>query len=186
MADESYNPTTKSPRQSILKHAARNYGKLRSFAAHKIANEKHRYEFEAAGLVHDIYIQLAEGATLKDDSEAYFVSVASKKMALFLIDSARTRKAWKNGGRMTRVSMDNADIPGDDYMESQLILSDAFTRLEQINGDQAAVAELMTFGKLTITEAAHALNMTLGTAKKHWKGAVEWFRREVYSDNHAA
>jgi RNA polymerase sigma-70 factor, ECF subfamily len=186
MSDQTYNPTSKNFSEPLSKHISESYGRLNSLAGCHIAKEQYRDELEPVELLNEVCIRLATGSPLKDDSEAYFVSVASRKMALLLIDWARNRRAVKNGGGMRRVSIDNVDIPGDDYMESQLILSDAFTRLEAINEDQAAVAELVTFGKLTIKEAAQILNMSVGVATKHWKGALAWFRREVYSNGDAA
>jgi DNA-directed RNA polymerase specialized sigma24 family protein len=62
-----------------------------------------------------------------------------------------------------------------------LALDQALSRLQGMDPDLAKIVELRAFGGLTIEEAAHVLNVSPSTAKRDWRTAKAWLKRELGS-----
>jgi DNA-directed RNA polymerase specialized sigma24 family protein len=77
------------------------------------------------------------------------------------------------------VSIDEAkDVAATDEIPI-LALDHALGRLEQVDAALAKIVELRAFGGLTIEAAAHVLGVSPSTAKRDWRTARAWLRREL-------
>jgi len=60
-----------------------------------------------------------------------------------------------------------------------LALDQALDRLQEVDSELATIVELRAFGGLTIEEAAHVLSVSPSTAKRDWRTAKAWLKREL-------
>ena len=58
-------------------------------------------------------------------------------------------------------------------------LDDALKTLEGLNARQSRVVELRFFGGLSLEEAAHVLDVSVGTVRRDWSLAQAWLFREL-------
>jgi DNA-directed RNA polymerase specialized sigma24 family protein len=82
------------------------------------------------------------------------------------------------------VSIDDAhDVPAADQLPI-LALDHALDRLEKLDTALVRIVELRAFGGLTIEEAAHVLKVSPSTAKREWRTATAWLKRELVYERH--
>ena len=60
-----------------------------------------------------------------------------------------------------------------------MALNDALKSLEALNARQGRVIELRFFGGLSLEEAAHVLDVSVGTVRRDWSLAQAWLFREL-------
>jgi RNA polymerase sigma factor (sigma-70 family) len=60
-----------------------------------------------------------------------------------------------------------------------MALDDALKTLESLDARQSRVVELRFFGGLTYEEAAHVLDVSVGTVRRDWSLAQAWLYREL-------
>ena len=58
-------------------------------------------------------------------------------------------------------------------------LDDALTRLGELDPRKGSLVELRYFAGLSIEEAAESLGVSPATAKREWRLARAWLRREL-------
>ena len=58
-------------------------------------------------------------------------------------------------------------------------LDDALKSLEALDARQSRVVELRFFGGLSLEEAAHVLDVSVGTVRRDWSLARAWLYREL-------
>jgi RNA polymerase sigma-70 factor, ECF subfamily len=131
--------------------------------------------------VHEAYLRLAGGEPVDWKSRAHFFGVAAKAMRWILVDHARARKASKRGGGAAPVTLATADeTPGRSV--EVLELDEALRGLAEVDARKATLVELRWFGGLSIEEAAEVMDISPATAKREWRTARAWLRRELSPD----
>ena len=60
-----------------------------------------------------------------------------------------------------------------------IALDDALKALETLSARQSRVVELRFFGGLSLEEAAHVLDVSVGTVRRDWSLAQAWLFREL-------
>jgi RNA polymerase sigma factor (TIGR02999 family) len=139
------------------------------------------HTLQATALVHEAYLRLAGGEPVDWKSRAHFYGVAAKAMRCILVDHARARKASKRGGAAEPVTLAAADeTPGRSV--EVLELDEALRGLAELDARKATLVELRWFGGLSIEEAAEVMNVSPATAKREWRTARAWLRRELSPD----
>jgi RNA polymerase sigma factor (TIGR02999 family) len=108
-----------------------------------------------------------------------FFAIAAQMMHRILVDHARRHNAGKRGDGIQHVSLDDVEAPAAGDQISVLALNHALGRLEKLDQGLAQIVELRAFGGLTIDEAAHVLKVSPSTAKRGWRTAKAWLRREL-------
>ena len=63
-----------------------------------------------------------------------------------------------------------------------LELDQALRGLAELDARKATLVELRWFGGLSIEEAAEVLKVSTATAKREWRTARAWLRRELSPD----
>ncbi|MQA29711.1 MAG: RNA polymerase subunit sigma-70, partial [Luteitalea sp.] len=85
----------------------------------------------------------------------------------------------KRGRGQVHVSLSEAaDVPAAPAVDL-VALDDALKTLEGLNARQSRVVELRFFGGLNLEEAAHVLNVSVGTVRRDWSLAQAWLFREL-------
>jgi RNA polymerase sigma factor (TIGR02999 family) len=139
------------------------------------------HTLQATGLVHEAYIRLAGGAPVDWKSRAHFFGVAAKAMRSILVDHARARRASKRGGGAEPITLATSDGMPAQSVEV-LELDQALRGLAELDARKATLVELRWFGGLSIEEAAEVLKVSPATAKREWRTARAWLRRELSAD----
>jgi RNA polymerase sigma factor (TIGR02999 family) len=155
---------------------------LRRIAARFMAGERAGHILQATALVNEAYLRLIDWRDVEWQNRAHFFSVASQIMRRVLVDVARTRDRAKRGRGQLHVSLSEAaDVPAGPLAGGVdlVALDDALQTLETLSARQARVVELRFFGGLSLEEAAHVLDVSVGTVRRDWSLAQAWLFREL-------
>ncbi|UCF17837.1 MAG: sigma-70 family RNA polymerase sigma factor [Phycisphaerales bacterium] len=150
------------------------YQELRHLAANKLQAEAPGQTLQATALVHEAYLRLLgdQGQTWK--GRTHFFSAAAEAMRRILVDNARRKKSLKRGQRHQRVKFEDADLAIEGPSEDIVALDEALSKLAASDKMKADLIKLRYFAGLTIEQAAEALDLSLTTAKRHWRYAKAW------------
>src|SRR2546428_11661728 len=94
---------------------------------------------------------------------------------------ARRQHAYKRGGRVTIVSLDDVSPFSQPSSVDVLALYHALVTLSSIDDRQCRVVELRFFAGLNIDEAADALGVSPATVEREWALAKAWLYRRLSS-----
>ena len=156
------------------------YDELRKLAAQKMANEKPGQTLQATALVHEAYIRLVDVEKAQHwDSRRHFFAAAAEAMRRILVENARRKHRLKRGGEMRRKNLDDVEVECELPHDELLDLDEAIARLEQEDSEKACLIQLRFFAGLSHEEAAQVLGLSAVTAKRHWRYARAWLRREM-------
>ncbi len=160
------------------------YRELHHQAERFMRNQSPGHTLQATALVNEAYLRLAGREPIEWKSRAHFFGVAAKAMRSILVDHARARLASKRGGGVAQVTLADADRSGGEPVEV-LELDETLKRLAELDPRKASLVELRWFGGLSIEEAAEVLSVSTATAKREWRTARAWLRRELSPDGSA-
>lgn len=159
------------------------YDELRMLAAAKLAREKPGQTLQATALVHDAYLRLVDvKQTQHWDSRGHFFAAAAVAMRRLLVERARRKRQLKRGGNLARIPLDQVELACEFADDELLALNDALSELERESPDKARVVALRFFVGMTHEEIAQALGVSTVTARRHWRYARAWLRREMQID----
>jgi len=159
---------------------ARIYADLRRVAAAKLARERPGQTLQPTALVHEAWIRLGADRQPAWQNEAHFFAAATETMRRILIDRARQRRAVRHGGEWQRVEADRLDGVADRERDDELLaVHEALEKFAATEPRKAALVQLRYFGGLTLEEAAAALDVPFGSAKRWWIYARAWLHREL-------
>ena len=156
------------------------YTELRRVAAAKMARESAEHTLQPTALVHEAWMRLGADRQPAWQNRAHFFSAAAETMRRILIDRARHRRAVCHGGGQVRLNVDDLELAGPADRDDQLVaVHEAMAKFALEEPRKAELVKLRYFGGLTLPEAAAALNIPEGTAKRWWTYAKAWFFREI-------
>src|SRR4051812_17138689 len=142
------------------------YDQLRALAAAHMRNERPDHTLTATALVHEVSLQLLEGAHVKADSQGQFLALAAKAMRNLLIDHARTRGRQKRGGSREKLTLDESLVACQMRNQDLVDLDGALPRSGQIDQRKGQVVDLLYFGALPVQETAQFLDVSTATVKR--------------------
>jgi RNA polymerase sigma factor (TIGR02999 family) len=153
---------------------------LRKLAAAKLANEKPGQTLQATALVHDAYLRLVDVDKAQHwNSRWHFFGAAAEAMRRILIENARQKRRHRHGGKMTRRSLEHADVatllPPDEFLR----LNDAIDELAVHDSVAAELVKVRYFAGLSVEQAAVAMGIGRSTAYEHWTYARAWLFASV-------
>ena len=156
------------------------YHELRKLAASHLACEKPGQTLQPTALVHEAYLRLMSGAADQWNSRGHFFGAAAIAIRRILIENARRKRSFKNGGGHFRHELPG-DLPIDlsEPVEDFLALDEALEKLALANPQAAELVQLLYFAGLTLTEAAEILGISPRTSRRLWAYARAWLRREI-------
>ena len=155
------------------------YGELHRIAAGYLRRERPGHTLQPTALVHEAFLKLVEQRDVDWQSREHFFGVSAQLMRRILVDYARQRVADKRGGGREHVALDNALAVAESNRIDVILVDEALRRLAAIDPNHVRLIELRFFGGLTIEEAADVLGYSSGTAKREWRLAKAWLRREL-------
>jgi RNA polymerase sigma factor (TIGR02999 family) len=157
------------------------YAELRRAAARHLRAERAEHTLQPTALVHEVYLRLVDQRQVDWQGRAHFLGATAHVMRRVLVDHARRHRAGKRGEGFRRVSMDEVSEAAAPTEVPILALDHALDRLNEMDPELARIVELRAFGGLTIEEAAHVLDVSASTAKRYWRTARAWLKRELGS-----
>jgi len=156
------------------------YTELRRVAASKMARESSQHTLQPTALVHEAWLRLGADHQPAWQNRAHFFAAAAETMRRILIDKARHRRALRHGGGQVRLNVDDLELASINKHDDQLVaVNDALAKFASEDPRKAELVKLRYFGGLTLEQAAAALDIPEGTAKRWWTYARAWFFREL-------
>jgi RNA polymerase sigma-70 factor, ECF subfamily len=152
---------------------------LRRLARRHMDRERRDHTLQPTALVHEVFLRLTRGSTVRWQDRAHFYAIAATLMRRILVDHARARQFQKRGGGAIAVPLDEARARHDTPTLSVVALDDALNELARINPRKSRVIELRFFGGLSLEETAEVLQVSIDTVKRDARLAKAWLRREL-------
>jgi RNA polymerase sigma factor (TIGR02999 family) len=164
------------------------YDELRQLAATYLASEPPGQTLQPTALVHEAYMRLVGGAAPEQwKSRGHFFGAAARAIRCILIDNARRKRSQKRGGGFKRQELhDDLPLSLPEFHEDLLALDEALQKLATTHPQEAELVQLLYFARLTLPEAAQALDVSPRTAGRMWTYARAWLRREIEAAGDAA
>lgn len=157
------------------------YSELDRLARRHLSRQSPLTMLDGPGLVHEVYLRLANQETLPGTDRAAFLAYASRVMRSVVIDYVRSRNAERRGGGQRMVTL-NTGVADQTFTEPQLeSLGDALESLERIDERAHRVVEMRYFGGLEIDEIASFLDVSPATVKRDWTKARAYLMHTMNS-----
>jgi RNA polymerase sigma factor (TIGR02999 family) len=154
------------------------YDELRRLARRYMRRERPGHSLQTSALVNEAYMRLVDYKRMQWQDRAHFFAVSAQLMRRILVEHAR-RRNLKRGGRVVRVSLDDAATVGAEAASDLVALDDAMNALARLDARKARVVEMRFFGGLSVDETAAVLNVSPVTVMRDWTSAKAWLYREL-------
>src|SRR6516162_6181832 len=155
------------------------YAELRRLAGVHMARERPGHTLQTTALVHETYLRLIDASSATFQDRVHFFGMCATLMRRILVDAARSRGAFKRGGGIRPVQLEEAFVVSPESEVDLVALDDALRSLEVVDARKSRVVELRFFGGLSVEETAAALKVSEETVARDWKLAKSWLRREL-------
>ena len=154
------------------------YKELHRLAHRYMGFENPGHTLQTTALVNEAHLRLVSNQA-SWQNRAHFFAISAQLMRQILVDFARSRHQWKRGGKVQRVSLDEALISSQEPDADLVALDDALTALASVDPRKARVVELRFFGGLSVEETAEVLKVSTDTVLRDWRLAKMWLMRET-------
>ena len=155
---------------------------LHRLAHHYMSRERGGHTLQTTALLDEAYLLLVKDPDRDWHNRTHFVAVAAQLMRRIMVDHARARCAFKRGGDMTRVTLDEAALVTDKHSQELLALNEALESLAAQDRRKSQIVELRYFGGLTVEETAEFLKMSRRSVEREWSMAKAWLYRALRGD----
>jgi RNA polymerase sigma factor (TIGR02999 family) len=160
------------------------YDELRKLAALRLAQEKPGQTHQATALVHEAYIRLVgKDNAQRWDSRGHFFAAAAEAMRRILIEQARRKQRLKRGAGYHHAAIEEIEVECGFQPDELLALDEAIAKLELEAPQKAKVVQLRFFVGMNHEEVAEALGISAVTARRHWRYARAWLRRDMRDES---
>lgn len=159
------------------------YDELRRLAAQKMAMERPGQTLQATALVHEAWLRLVGKQDRRWENRRHFLGAAAEAMRRILVENARRKAREKHGGDLSRVFLDDIQIPIESNGEKLIHVHEALDRLQEEDEAKAEVVKLHFFAGLTFEEIAQALEISERTARRYWNFSKVWLFQEIRRQN---
>ena len=158
------------------------YDELRRLARGYLGRERGSHTLQPTALVNEAYLRLVDQRRVQWQNRAHFFGIAAQIMRRLLVDHARSIRADKRGGGVTRLALDVASFAAAEVRAVDVEeLDRALERLAALDERQSRVVELRYFAGATNEETAEALGIAVATVKRDWTMARAWLRKQIES-----
>src|SRR5207248_1169779 len=156
------------------------YKELRRLARQKMAREAPGLTLQPTALVHEAYLRLVGQENEQHwDGLGHFFAAAAEAMRRVLVENARRHRRYKHGGDLSRVDLDEDQLPFPEPREDLLALDEALKRLAEMDPRKAELVKLRYFAGCTREQAAQFLGISCTTADRDWVFARTWLLKEI-------
>lgn len=140
---------------------------------------------DTTALVHETYLKFSRSEKPHAwQDRGHFLAVCARAMRQIVIDHAQSVARRKRGGDHRRVSLDNANLALRRDAVEILSLNEALEQLEAEHRRWVRVVECRYFAGYSETETAEALELSVATVQRDWRGAKDWLRRRLVGSLH--
>lgn len=160
------------------------YQELRKLAAAKMSRESAAFTLQPTALVHEAWLRLGGDQQPNWQNRAHFFAAAAEAMRRILIDRARRRRAIRHGGDQQRVTPESMEcLPDSEHADDQLLaVHEVLDRFAATEPRKAELVKLRYFAGLTLEDAANAMGIPEGTAKRWWTYSRAWLFQELQKE----
>lgn len=157
------------------------YDELRKLAAAKMSRESAAMTLQPTALVHEAWLRLGGDQQPNWQNRGHFFAAAAEAMRRILIDRARRRHAARHGGEHQRVDAEVIElVPDSSHPDDELIaIHEVLDRFAAEEPQKAELVKLRYFVGLTLPDAAAAMGIPEGTAKRWWTYSRAWLYQEL-------
>lgn len=159
------------------------YMELHRRASEYMAKENGELTIQATGLVHEVYLRMAQRTKPNFLNRTHFIAVAAQMMRCILVDRARKYGRIKRGEGVPLVPLEEGKVPGKQSSPDVLFLNDALDKLATLDIRKSTIVELRIFGGMTIAETASALGVSSATVINDYRFAKAWIYRRLRFEN---
>lgn len=155
------------------------YDELRRVARQQLARHRPGVTLDATGLVHEIYMKMADQNRVGATDRNHFLAIAARAMRQVIVDRARKRTAAKRGGDAEEIPLEDApEIPVREARE-MVELDDALSRLAEKSPRLAQVVECRFFAGYSEEETARTLEISVRSVQRDWMRARAWLKEDL-------
>jgi RNA polymerase sigma factor (TIGR02999 family) len=163
---------------------ARVYAELKRMAHFQLAAAS-GHTLNTTGLVHEVYLKLAQPEGRELHGRAHFFALAAKAMRQIVIDHARARMTDKRGGAgLHVVELEAAADVVDSEMgpDDLLRLDRALTELASHEPRLAELVEQRFFAGLSVSDIAVMQSVSERTLNRDWRRAKAHLHAALYPE----
>lgn len=153
------------------------YERLRRLAR-KLHGARGGFEatLQPTALLHEAWMKISR-TNHHYECKEHFQAVAARAMRQILVDRARRRLSQKRGGDWRQVSL--TGVASNDAAQGVLELDEALGSLSKVDAEAADVAQMRTFGGMTVPEVAAALERSESTVARKWRFARVFLLKQM-------
>ena len=118
--------------------------------------------------MHEAYLKLATPGDRRWKSRRHFLACAAEAMRQILIDRARRKQTEKRGGGVVAGELCDSRIEAPQPVEQLLAVHEALDHMSADDPDCAELVKLRYFVRLSMSEAAEAMDLSLRSAERLW------------------
>jgi RNA polymerase sigma factor (TIGR02999 family) len=159
------------------------YAELKQMAHFQLASSS-GHTLNTTGLVHEVYLKLAQPTGHDVQSRAHFFALAAKAMRQIVIDHARARMTDKRGAGQHVVTLDAAaDIADPAFGPDALLRLDrVLTDLAREEPRLAELVEQRFFAGLSVSDIALMQSVSERTLNRDWRRAKAHLHAALYPE----
>jgi|SRR5579859_2390638 len=157
------------------------YPRLHQIAERLFWRERPGHTLQPTAVVHEAYEHLMNAERIPWQNRSHFFAVAAKAMRRVLVDHARGANAWKRGGGVVHLSLEEGTTRALDGLDlhTLLVVDEALTRLAAEDSRAAKVVEMRFFAGCDNRDIAAALEVSSNTVIRDWDFAKAWLEDEM-------
>ena len=161
------------------------YTELHRLARRQLARQWSPSRLGVTTLLHEAYLNFANGSPPCFSDRAHFMAYASRVMRGLIIDHVRSSTALKKGGalRRTVITLDRLEDPIDARELS--LISDALEELVLIEPELATIVDLKFFCGFSFAEIAAMNGTSERTVQRKWEKARIYLHRALTGTQHS-
>jgi RNA polymerase sigma factor (TIGR02999 family) len=152
------------------------YDELRKLASARMATEPSGHTLQPTALVHEAFLRLiGSGDSARWANKKEFFAAAAEAMRRILVESGRSKRRVKRGGRSKRTLFEPNQFSGpvpdlDDWID----LSDVLIRFESVDSVGTELTKLRMFAGLSVEQAGEVLGLSRAQAFRKWTFSQAW------------
>ncbi len=147
------------------------YTELHRLAKRELSRQGAPMSVSATTLLHEAYLNIADGPTAVFPDRARFMGYASRVMRGLIIDHARNRQATKRGGQFEITSLRTDIVENVAAVRELSEIGDALDELAKADPALAEVVDLKFFCGFSFAEIAALRGTSERTIQRHWEKA---------------
>ena len=152
---------------------------LRRAAARQLRGQHLRNEWQPTDLVQEGVLRLLRHVPREIADRHHFLAIANGAMRQALAERARRAGALKRPPVADRRALPTELVDLTSAPDSLIDLDRAIERLAALDPRQATIARLHLQGECSLEACGAALGLSRSTARRAWRGARLWLKREL-------